>query len=85
MSFWPNVQDAQVGAIWTPFTERTDVLPQDLVKSRNREIHIYTFSIALKFDRHLGSGAAEMPAKFQKDIIIITPNRADSRIHEILR
>ena len=41
------------------FTKRTDVLPQDLAKSRSREIRIWTFPIALKFDRHLGSTAAE--------------------------
>ena len=29
--------------------------------------------VALKFDRHLGSSAAEMPVKFQSNMIIITP------------
>ena len=46
------------------FTKMTDALPQDLVKTRNREIRVYTFLIALKFDRHLGSAAAEMPVNF---------------------
>ena len=44
------------------FTKWTDFLLQDLVKSRNHEIHVYTISIALKFDRPLGS-AAEMPVE----------------------
>ena len=34
----------------------------DHVKFRSRGIRVYTFSIVLKFDRHLGSNAAEMPA-----------------------
>ena len=52
------------------FTRRTDVLPQDLVKSRRREIRVQTFPIALKFDRHLGSSAAKLPVKFQSDVFI---------------
>ena len=47
------------------FTKRTDVLPQDLVKSRSRAIRVETFPIAaLKFDRHIGSSAAELPVTF---------------------
>ena len=56
------------------FTKRTDVLSQDLAKWL-REILVLTFSMALKFDRHLGS-AAEMPVKFQSNTIIMTPNLA---------
>ena len=67
------------------FTKRTDVLPQDLMKSRSREIRVDTFPIALKFDRQLGSSAAEMPVKFQSDKIIMTSNPAVSRFHEICR
>ena len=66
-------------------TDRTDVLSQDLVKTQDREIHILTFWIALKFDRHLGSTTAEMPVKFESDLIIITPDLAPSRLDEILR
>ena len=62
-----------------------DVLRQDLAKSRSREIRVQTGYIALKFDRHLGSTAAEMPVKFQSDTIIITPNLAASRLREIWR
>ena len=43
---------------------------------------LFTFSITLKLDRHLGSSVAELPAKFQSDTIIITSNLAT---HEILR
>ena len=45
------------------FTKRTDVLPQDLVKSRSREIECHIDRIAMKFDRHLGSVAALVPVK----------------------
>ena len=41
--------------------------------------------IALKFDRHLGSNAAEIPVRFQRETIIITLNLAASRLHEIWR
>ena len=62
------------------FTKRMDVLPQN---SKPRDSG-YTLPIALKFDRHLGSSAAEMPVKFQRDAIIMTSTLADSRLHEIL-
>ena len=76
------------GDSWAPgplFTKRTDVLPQDLAKSRSLKIHIQTFPIALKFDRHLDCSDAEMPVKFKSDTIIITPILAAPRLHEILR
>ena len=56
------------------FTKRTDVLPQDIAKSRSWEIRFQTFPIALNFERHIGSTAAEMPVKLQSDKIIITLN-----------
>ena len=65
------------------FTKRTDVLPQDLMKSRNREIRIQTFPIALKFDKHIGSSAAEMPVKLQSDTTIMSCNLATPRLYEI--
>ena len=37
--------------------------------------------IALKFDRHLGSSVAEVPAKFQSDWKSLNPNLAASRLH----
>ena len=68
------------------FTKRTDVLPQDLVKTRSREIGCYNDHIALKFDRHLGSAAAEVPVEFQSDWNRQkNPNLVASRLHEILR
>ena len=57
-------------------TKQMGALPQDRVKSRSREIRVYTFPIALKFDRHIGSSA---------DTIILTSNLATSRLHEIWR
>ena len=65
------------------FIKWTDVLPQYLVKSRSREIWVWTIPIALKFDKHLSSSAAEMHIKFQSDSIIITSNLAASRLPEI--
>ena len=56
-----------------------------IVKSRSREIHVYTFPIGLKFDRHLVSSAAEMPVKFQRVAMIVSHNLAASTLHEILR
>ena len=67
------------------FTERTDVLPQDLVKSRSREIGCYNDLIALKFDNHLDSATAEVPVEFQSDWESLNLNLAASRIHEILQ
>ena len=49
------------------FTKRQDVLPPDPVKSRSRDIGCYGDRIALKSDRHLGNGAADVPVKFQGD------------------
>ena len=53
--------------------------------SRSRKIRIYTFSVALQFDRHLGSSAAEMPVKLQSDTVIIAINLAAPRLNEIWR
>ena len=39
--------------------------------------------IALKFDRYLGSTAAEVPVKFQSDTTIATSILAASWLHEI--
>ena len=54
------------------FTKRTGVLPHD-------------FLIALKFDKHLDSSAAEMPVEIQSDTIIKTSDLAALRLHEILQ
>ena len=65
------------------FTKWMDVLLQDPMKPWRHEIQVKTLPIALKFDRHLGSNAAELPVKFQSDTIIITSNLAASRLPEI--
>ena len=67
------------------FTKWTDVLQPNLVKSRSREIGCYNDRIVLKFDRHLGSAAAEVPVKFPIDWNSLNPYLAASRLHEILR
>ena len=41
--------------------------------------------IALKFDRHIGSTAAEVHVKFQSDQTILNTHLAASRLYEILR
>ena len=53
-------------------------------RSRNREIRVKTFPIALKFDRHLSS-AAEMPVKYQSDTNIIKSNLVALWLHETSR
>ena len=45
---------------------------------------VKSFSIALKFGRHLGSTAAEEPAKFQSDMSILIPDLTPLRFCEIL-
>ena len=67
------------------FTKRYYVLPINLMKSRSCEIECYNDRFALKFDRHLGSVAAEVPVKFQSNWKSLNPNLAASRLHEILR
>ena len=64
-------------------TNGKDVLPPNLVKSRNRGIGFYNVRFALKLDRHLGSDAAEMPVQFQSDWKSLNPNLAASRLQEI--
>ena len=49
------------------------------------EIGTLNCRIALKFDRHIGSTAAEVPVKFQSDRAILNTNLAVSRLYEILR
>ena len=68
-----------------PFTKRTGVLPQYLVKSRSREIGCYNDRIALKFDMHLGSAATEVPVKYKIYWKSLNPNLVASRLYEILR
>ena len=49
------------------FARRWDVVPPNLLKSRSRELSCCNDRSVLKFDRHLGSAAAEVLAKFQSD------------------
>ena len=53
------------------------------MKSRSGEIGSLNYSIALKFDRYLGSCATEVPVKFQSGRTIININLVDLRLHEI--
>ena len=45
----------------------------------------YNDSIALKFDRHLSSAAADVPVKYQSDWKSLNPNLSVSSLREILR
>ena len=65
------------------FIKRVDVLSLDLVQCRSREIWFYINRIILKFDRHLGSAAADVPVKFQGDWTRLNPNLGASILHEI--
>ena len=67
------------------FTKRTDVLLQNLVKSRSSEIGCYSDRVALKFGRHLHSAAADVHVNFQSDLESLNLNLAASRLHDILR
>ena len=67
ISFAP---DRYVNCTYHLFTKRQDVLPPNLVKSRSRDIGYHDDRIALKFDRHLGSVAVEVPIKLQSDFYI---------------
>ena len=58
---------------------------RQISRSLEVEIGCYNDRIALKFDTHLGSAAAELPVKFQSDWKSLSLNLAASRIHEILR
>ena len=53
--------------------------------SWSREIGSLNYRIAVKFDRHIGSSAAEELVKFQSDHTILNTNFAASRLHEILQ
>ena len=57
-----------------------DVLLPNLVKSRSRAIGDCNDRIALKYDRHLSSAAAEVPVKFQNEWKSLNPNLAASRL-----
>ena len=68
-----------------PSNTRKSVLSKYLVKSQSHEIGSSNHRIALKFDRRLGSSAAETPVKFQSDWILLILNLATSRRCEIWR
>ena len=87
VSLW-NLTGTRQRCRWYPgplFNKRTVVLPPNLAKSRNRQIIYHNDRIVLKFDRHLGSVAAEVPVKFQSDRKSLNPKLVVSRLHEILR
>ena len=52
------------------------------MKSQSREIGSLNDRIALKFDRHIGSTAAEVPLKFQSNLTIMNTNLVVSRLSE---
>ena len=58
----------------TQLTKWQDVSPPNLAKHRSHEIGCYNNRFALRFDRHIGSDAAEMPVKFQIDWMGINPS-----------
>ena len=62
-------------------SEESVVLQPIVVKPRSRQIGCYNDRIALKFDRHLGSAADEVPGKFQRDRKSLNSNLAASKLH----
>ena len=67
------------------FTKCWDVLPPNPVKSQNHEVGCYNVRIALKFDRHRGSAAADVPVKFHSNQKGLNPTPAVLILDEILR
>ena len=67
------------------FNTRYDVLLCNLVKSRSRETDSLNCRITLKFDRHIGSTAADVPVKCQGDRIIVNTNLETLRDLKIRR
>ena len=63
------------------FTKRMDVLLQDLMNSQSHKIGCYNHRTSLKFDRHLGSNAAEVPVKFQSGWKSLNLNLAASTLY----
>ena len=57
----------------------------NLVRWRSREIEFHNYRTALKFDRHLGNGAAEDFVKSQRDWKSLNANLAASRLHETVK
>ena len=62
-----------------------DTFSRQQISVLSHEIGTLNSRIALKFDRHIGSTAAEVPVKFQSDRTILNTNLAASRLNEILR
>ena len=58
---------------------------QCIINHATTQIGTLNCCVALKFDRHIGSTAAEVPVKFQSDRTILNTNLADSILYEILR
>ena len=52
------------------------------MKFQSHEIGCYDDRIALKYDRHLGSTAAAVPVKFQRDWKSLKPNLIASRLYD---
>ena len=52
------------------------------MRSRSRKIDSLNYCIAFKFDKHLGSSAADVPVKFQSDRAILNTNLAASKLYE---
>ena len=66
-------------------TKRTDVLPQDPVKSRSQAIECNNDGIILKCGWHLHSTAAEVPVKLQSDWKRLNSNLVASSFHVFMR
>ena len=55
------------------------------LRPRSRKIRVWSFPITLRYDKLIGSKAAEMPVKYQSDMNIIISNLLVSKLCEILR
>ena len=58
-------------------------MPPDLTQSRDHYMWVWGYPIVVKFDRRLGSTAAEAPVKFHNDTLMLTLNPAASKLNDI--
>ena len=78
----------QTKAVYNPIrslTSSATINEKDLFVRSRKVSKPLNCRIALKFDRHIDSTAAEVPVKFQSDRTILNTNIAASRLYEILR
>ena len=87
-----HIEDYLSWSILAPFgdIELGRQAPEPMLIYHQWKSVVYTckgisLGIALKFDRHTGGNAADVPVNFQSDFTNLNTNSAASRLHEILK